>query len=228
MKHALCLQHVPFEGPGVFEQALEQHGYSLARRLVPADGLPENPGDFLLVMGGPMSANDPDPWIRDEIQFIRRAVEAGVPCLGVCLGSQLIARAMGGSVYKGPAVEIGMTRIEPTEEGRKDPVYLQTALPASVFEWHGEGIHLPPKATALAASALFPVQAFRVGARAMGVLFHLEITKEGIQTLCEKCPEDVSRSGLTAGTIRRDAMPHLPGLHSAAARLIGTLAQNTG
>ena len=224
MKQALCLQHVPFEGPGVFERALEHHGYSLARRLVPREGLPENPGDFLLVMGGPMSANDPDGWIRDEIRFIRRAVDEGVPCLGICLGSQLIARALGGCVYKGPGPEIGMTRIELTDGGRKDPAFLEAELPLTVFEWHGEGVRLPPDARVLASSALFPVQAFRVGARAMGLLFHLEITEDGIRALCGKCPEDVGRSGHEADAILRGARPHLSALHALAACVISSLA----
>jgi GMP synthase (glutamine-hydrolysing) len=219
VKTAFCLQHVPFEGPGVFESALARAGYSLTRRLVPADGLPSDPGDFLLVMGGPMSVNDPDPWIAAETEFIRRAVKAGVPCLGICLGSQFIAKAAGGRVYKGPGVEIGITPIDVRNAAPFDGV----PSPLPVFEWHGEGIELPPKATILASSALFPVQAFRVGARAMGLLFHLEIEETGIESLCRECPEDVAKAGRTADAVLRDARPHLPASHRLAERVIESL-----
>jgi GMP synthase (glutamine-hydrolysing) len=217
---ALCLQHVPFEGPGVFEQALGDLGFALTRRLVPVEDLPTNLPDFLLVMGGPMSANDPDAWIADELAFIRRTVEAGVPFLGICLGSQLLAKAMGGRVYKGPGIEIGMTRVELTDAGRSDPLFKSAPTPLDVFEWHGEGIEAPPGATVLASSALFPVQAFRCGAKALGLLFHAELEESGIRALCEKCPEDAAKAGLDAKAILAAAKPHLPGLHRWAGAVV--------
>lgn len=223
MKTALCLQHVPFEGPGVFAAALADAGYELARRDVPADGLPSDHGDFLLVMGGPMSVNDPDPWIADELAFIRRAVESGVPYLGVCLGSQLLAKAMGGRVCKGPAVEIGFTRITPTDAGRSDALFAGAPDPLDVFEWHGEGIELPPRAVALASSKRFPVQAFRVGPRAAGLLFHIEIEDAGIASLCAHCPDDLARGGADAAALQRDAARHLPNLHRWARRIVTSL-----
>ena len=223
MKTAYCLQHVPFEGPGVFAAALADAGYELTRRVVPTEGLPPNPGDFLLVMGGPMSANDPDRWIQNELAFIRRAVEAGVPYLGVCLGSQLLAKAMGGRVYKGPAVEIGFTRIVPTDAGRNDPLFAGAPEPLDVFEWHGEGIDLPPGAVALASSRHFPVQAFRGCPRAAGLLFHIEVETDGIAALCRNCPDDLARGGADAAAVQREATRYLPNLHRWARRMISAL-----
>ncbi len=223
MRTCLCLQHVPFESPGVFAKALADSGYELQSRIVPTDGLPTAAGDFLLVMGGPMSANDPDPWIQDELAFIRRAVESGVPCLGVCLGSQLLAKAMGGRVYKGPAVEIGFTRITATDAGRNDPLFGGAPEPLDVFEWHGEGIELPPGAVALASSKHFPVQAFRVGPRAAGLLFHIEVEADGIASLCRQCPDDLARGGADAAALRRDSARHLPSLHRWARRIVSAL-----
>ncbi len=220
MKTAFCLQHVPFEGPGVFERALGRLGYSLTRRLVPAEGVPADPGDFLLVMGGPMSVNDPDPWIAAETDFIRRAVKAGVPYLGICLGSQFLAKAMSGRVYKGPAIELGITPIQ----FRGEPPFEGLAT-FPVVEWHGEGIEAPPGAKVLASSNLFPVQAFTVGPRAMGLLFHLEIEETGLEALCRECPEDVAKAGLTARTVLETARPRLPGLHKLAGRVIENLAR---
>ncbi len=223
MKQALCLQHVPFEGPGVFERILKRQRFNLTRRIVPTEGLPPDAGDFLLVMGGPMSVNDPDPWIQQELNFIRDAVHAGVPYLGVCLGSQMLAKAMGGRVYKGPTVEIGMTPIQLTPDGRHDRLLDSFPDSLDVIEWHGEGIELPPGATALASSAHFPVQAFRCGANALGLLFHIELDPQGLDRLCRNCPGDLSRAGLTADGLRASALPHLDRLHEWAGQLVDRL-----
>ena len=83
MKIATCLQHVTFEGPGVFRQALEARGHTVQTILVPFEGLPESPGDLLLIMGGPMSVNDPESWITEELQFVQTAVKAEIPILGI-------------------------------------------------------------------------------------------------------------------------------------------------
>lgn len=220
---AVCLQHVPFEGPGAFAASLKQRNVELRPVLVPRDGLPDNPGDLLIVMGGPMSVNDPDPWIAEETAFIRRAMQAGVPTLGVCLGSQFMAKALGATVQPGHGVEIGMTAIQLTEEGRKDPVF--GALPPSmdVFQWHGEGYDCPPGAVTLASSELFPVQAFRSDTRAYGLLFHMEMDQLGMEALCRECADDVTRGHQTVDELRVRTIPALPHLHQWADRLIGHL-----
>ena len=108
MKVAVCLQHVPFEGPGVLRHALESRGYSVTCHIVPTEGLPLDPGNLLLIMGGPMSVNDPDPWIESERRFVKTALERGLPVLGICFGAQLLAKVLGWSVAPGPTFEIGM------------------------------------------------------------------------------------------------------------------------
>ena len=90
MKTCVCLQHVAFEGPGYLHRILADLGYRIDRYVVPTDGLPISAGDFLLVMGGPMSVNDSDAWIAAETAFIESAVEAGTPFLGICLGMQAL------------------------------------------------------------------------------------------------------------------------------------------
>ncbi len=222
-RRALCLQHVPFEGPGAFAPLLAQRGYRLDPRLVPAEGLPTAPGDFLLVMGGPMSVNDPEPWIREEIEFLKLAVQAGVPVLGVCLGAQLLARALGATVRPGPGLEVGMTPVHLTEDGRQDPVFGTFPDPFEVFQWHGEGFDLPAGAVSLARSAHYPCQAFRYGERAYGLLFHLEMERAGIEALCRACPGDLRRAKLDAATLLARAAPVLPRQHEWATRLLGRL-----
>ncbi len=222
MKQALCLQHVPFEGPGAFRQALENRHYQVETLLVPQDDLPATPPDFLLVMGGPMSVNDPDPWIEKELRFIRHAIEAGIPVLGVCLGSQFMAKALGGEVRPGPRLEIGPVPVTRTVE--EDAVFGTCPRDLTVFQWHGEGLTLPPGAYALVSSEFYPVQAFRYGDRAYGLLFHLELEIDGVKALCRECAIDVQRAHTTTEALLASAEHVLPECHRLADRLIAHLA----
>jgi len=225
MKTAWCLQQVAFEGPGVFRAALEQRGYLVNQGVVTTQGLPQGQIDFLLIMGGPMSVNDPDPWIAQELAFVKTAIAQGIPVLGICFGAQLLARALDGTVGAGPTFEIGMVPVTLTDEGKADPVFGSLPGTFPVFQWHGEGITLPPETKPLLASADFPVQAFRAQERCYGLLFHPEMEKEGIQALCRECPEDVKKGKVLPAVIQSQASPYLPMLHQFADRLIGHLAQ---
>ena len=227
MPRAICLQHVPFEGPGAFASALAARGVGLERYLVPKDGLPKDPGDLLLVMGGPMSVNDPDEWIAEELAFIRSALHAGKAVIGVCLGSQFMAKALDAPVRPGKALEIGMTAIQVTPQAQQDPVFQTLPDSFEVFEWHGEVFELPNQCVPLAGSAIAPLQAFRYGSQAYGLLFHLEMEPAGIDSLCRHCAPDLIQAGGTAQEMKADAAPHLPRLHEIADRLVGHLLTPT-
>ncbi len=220
---AVCLQHVPFEGPGAFAAALAKRGVTIESYLVPLQGLPQDAGDLLIVMGGPLSVNDPQPWIAEETSFIRSALLAGQPVLGICLGSQFMAKALGATVRAGRELEIGMTPIHLTEEGKQDPVFGSCPTPFDVFEWHGEIFDLPNDCVPLAGSAIAPLQAFRYGFRAYGLLFHLEMEESGIESLCRECAPDLTKARVTAHEVMATALPHLPALHRTADRLISHL-----
>jgi GMP synthase (glutamine-hydrolysing) len=220
---AVCLKHVPFEGPGAFATALTERGVSLERYLVPQDGLPKDAGDVLVVMGGPMSVNDPDSWIAEETEFIRSAILAGKPVIGVCLGSQFMAKALGATVRSGKALEIGMTQIRLTAEAKQDPVFNMLPESFEVFEWHGEVFDLPKDSVPLAGSDIAPLQAFRYATRAYGLLFHLEMEENGMESLCRECAPDLMKARLTAHQVKAATLPHLPQLHQIADRLIGHL-----
>lgn len=220
---AVCLKHVPFEGPGAFATALTERGVSLERYLVPQDGLPKDAGDLLIVMGGPMSVNDSDQWIAEETSFIRSALHTGTPVIGVCLGSQFMAKALGATIRSGKALEIGMTPITLTAQAKQDPVFSEIPESFEVFEWHGEIFDLPKDCVPLAGSDIAPLQAFRYGARAYGLLFHLEMEENGIDSLCRECAPDLSTAHLPAQLVKTTAIPHLPQLHQIADRLIGHL-----
>ena len=220
---AVCLQHVPFEGPGAFATALIARDVSLERYLVPQDGLPKDAEDLLIVMGGPMSVNDPDSWIAEETEFIRSVILAGKPVIGVCLGSQFMAKSLGATVRPGKALEIGMTPVRLTAEAKQDPAFSTLPELFEVFEWHGEVFDLPKDCVSLAGSDIAPLQAFRYGARAYGLLFHLEMEENGIESLCRECAPDLTKAGLTTQQVKTTALPHLPQLHQIADRLIGHL-----
>ena len=170
-----------------------------------------------------MSVNDLAPWIKQELRFIRQSIDSGIPVLGVCLGSQFIAKAIGGNVEPGPALEIGPVPIKLTNEGRRDPVFASFPHNMKVFQWHGEGISLPSAAMPLASSELYPIQAFRYGDRAYGLLGHVELDRGGVEALCRECANDVKRVGKTTEDLLKAASEILPPSHEFAHRLIAHL-----
>ena len=137
-------------------------------------------------MGGPMSANDPLPGLAEELGLIRRAVIEGMPLLGICLGSQLIAKALGARVYRNRELEIGWEPVHLTDAGRADPLFSGLASPLMLFHWHGETFDLPEGAERLAWSAKCRHQAFRYGRSVYGLQFHPEVTSAMIADWCEQ------------------------------------------
>ncbi len=179
----VAIQHVPYEGPGLIAATASQHGLAL-RLCHPYRGEPlpaPEELDGLVVMGGPMGVGDTaeHPYLARESELIAAIVHTGRPVLGVCLGAQLLAHALGARVYRGERDEIGCGTVSLTAAGREDPVLgsVGTAtLP--VVHWHRDTFELPTDATLLASSELFAHQAFRVGARAYGLQFHVEVEGE--------------------------------------------------
>lgn len=174
----LELRHAEPESPGSYTDSLVRHGGITTVR-VWQEPLPADPAAFdaIVVMGGGMGVNDADTiaWIGDEIGFLRRAVEAEVPIWGVCLGSQLLAAALGAEVTTGPVGEVGVCQVTWNEAGRADPVW--TGLSPTTFpvmQWHFDTFALPDGATLLASSDRYPHQVFRHG-NSYGVQFHLEV-----------------------------------------------------
>lgn len=216
----LVLQHHPLEHPGIFSDALTRAGARLdvvrlfegapcPRRLEPYDGL--------ITMGGPMGVNDDRtdphlvPWLPDERALLERAIDADLPTLGICLGSQLIAAVAGAEVAPGPVAEIGWYRITPTAAAATDPLFEEMA-PFAALEWHRDAFPLPPAAVAVASSVNYPVQAFRLGRRVYGLLFHLEVDPPMVDAWCETF---TSGAPLSAG----DAAADFAGANRRAVRL---------
>ncbi|MEV6006205.1 type 1 glutamine amidotransferase [Streptomyces sp. NPDC051976] len=173
----LVLQHASWEKPGLFGRLVAERGMEqVTVRVDRGESFPEDV-DAVLAMGGPMSVNDDLPWLRPEQEYIRRAVRAGSPYFGVCLGAQLLAASFGAAVAPAEAV-YGIHTVQFDSPAFRDPLFggLPRTLP--VFQWHGENAQRPHHATALATSPGCPNEAFRVGDRAYGVQFHLEVDPE--------------------------------------------------
>jgi len=178
---ALVLQHVAIEGPGTLASYLKARGWTLETvALYEGARLPEDAQGYqaVIVMGGPMGVYDEAeyPFLSDEHQFLRHVMAQGVPLLGICLGSQLLAKALGARVYRNPQKEIGWYTVDLTPTGAADPLFAGLTSPVPVFQWHSDAFDLPVGATLLATSPLCPHQAFRYGDRVYGLLFHLELT----------------------------------------------------
>jgi len=173
------LQHVAWEGPGLVVAALRERnlGYKIVRLdeggTVPHIGLVEG----LVVMGGNMGAYDTGkhPFLEQEIELLGACVAQDIPVLGICLGAQLLATALGSPVERGPVMEMGAGEVMLTEDGRQDPVLGFGPARLPVVHWHQDTFPQPPGAALLASSALYPQQAFRAGHSAYGLQFHIEV-----------------------------------------------------
>lgn len=221
-RRVLVIQHVPWEGPHRIAEALRGAGL-VPEVCAPLDGgrLPA-PAEVAgaVIMGGPMNVDDTarHPALADERAWVERALADGLPMLGVCLGSQLIARALGAAVSAGPRPEIGWLPIEVIEP--RDPVVGALGPRSTVLHWHGDVFPTPPGAHALASSALTGCQAFRHHT-AWGLLFHAEADGDLVERwLAEPAMETEARAALGAGApalLRRGATAHGPALVARSA-----------
>ncbi len=192
---AHILQHVPFEGPGSAADWLQARAATVSwtRFHEPAPVLPAvDDIDLVIALGGPMSVNDEFflPWLAAEKRFIREAILRGKPVLGICLGAQLMASALGSDIYANIDKEIGWFALE-AEPAEVSAFLFPPVITA--FHWHGETFDLPPGAVRLASSRACRNQAFQVGARAIGLQFHLETTPDSVALMLENCRDELVR-----------------------------------
>ena len=186
------LQHVEFEGPAAIADWAAARGVLVRVCHIGRNGILPSIYDFdmLTVMGGPMSANDQAQldWLGPEIALVRKAIAADKTVLGVCLGAQMIAKALGARVYPGSAREIGWF---PVERMGAHPLF--DALPDSFtpLHWHGETFDLPHGAKLLAKSKITANQAFAVGQRVLGLQFHMEATEDSVRMLVKAAAREI-------------------------------------
>jgi GMP synthase (glutamine-hydrolysing) len=189
-------QHAPNEGPGLLAGVLSDAGVQWHVVRLDCGELPPSPGGLggAVVMGGAMGVHDTAqfPWLETERRWIAEIVAAGVPVLGVCLGAQQLAAALGAAVTTGPSPEIGVDEVELTAAGRADPVLGPEGDRVSVIHWHGDTFEIPAGAVHLATGERYRNQAFRYGSSVYGLQFHIEVDDAMAQSWAPDLPPDVT------------------------------------
>jgi len=189
----LIVKHVEVEGPGLIEQCLTE-GNIPYQILTLETGVHFPRLDDLsriVLLGGPMNVYEEDsyPFLREEDLFIKEAIQRGKFVLGICLGAQLIAKALGAKVFRAPSKEIGWYDVRLTEEGSRDPLFQGLPQSFPVFQWHEDAFSIPKAGKLLLTSGLLN-QAFRYGENAYGLQFHLEVTEDMIGEWMEAYEEE--------------------------------------
>lgn len=201
----LILKNIPAEGPGTIAAHLDGCGIPYRIVHLTSSPLPDGDGfDTLIMLGGPMSVNEESkyPYLTGEMRLAERFMKQGKKVFGVCLGAQLMAKALGARIYPGQEQEVGWYDIECVDEGPDDPHMARLfshprtgaiSTKMKVFHWHGETFDIPAGADRLAASALYPNQAFRYGTHAYAFQFHIEVTREILLQWLAKEPVDLEK-----------------------------------
>lgn len=206
VKRALIIRHVPYEGVAGFREPIEAAGYAVDRLDVcdPSfSSLDLREPDLLIMMGGPMGVYEQDryPWIACQLRRLALRLQADRPTLGVCLGAQMMAAALGGQVYAGPAQEVGFHPVTVHDNALDGP--LRHIVDVPVLHWHGDTFALPEDAELLASSHLYSHQAFRIGGNILALQFHAEMGLDPrFEAWIEQSPQAVVEAGSDQATLR--------------------------
>jgi GMP synthase (glutamine-hydrolysing) len=233
MKSVLILRHEPSVSAGSLPEVLAETGlealcFDLYESL--PERLPWNEAAGLIVLGGTMSANDGDrfPFLIAELDWLRAAIRRDVPLLGICLGAQLLAKALGAAVYRNPQPEIGWYQVELLPAAVEDRLFRDRARRETVFHWHGDTFDLPAGAVHLAQSPLCGQQAFRYGPRAYGLQFHVEMVPDLMELWLREFDTgggSCDASAVDPEAIRAAAAGAFPALKAFSQCLLGRFAR---
>jgi GMP synthase-like glutamine amidotransferase len=201
----LVIKHIDIEGPGTLGDFLKAQGEDFCTvELGAGEKLPADSKSFkaVVVLGGPMNVDEEDkyPFLKPENDFIQKVIKAEIPYLGICLGSQLLAKAAGARVVKSPVKEIGWYQVQLTQVGKKDPLFEGFKPQDPVYQWHGDMFQIPANGQLLATARGCPHQALKVGRKAYGWQFHVEVTDKSIKEWCDEyCETDLPPPAGEAG-----------------------------
>lgn len=223
MKTAIALRHIHFEDLGILSPLLRERGYRIDYLDATVDNLAQvtqSSCDLLVVLGGPIGAFDDEiyPFLPSELAVIAHRLQQGLPILGICLGAQLMARALGAKVYSMGKKEIGYGPLALTDEGRNSA--LAPLATAPVLHWHGDQFDIPAGAKRLAASPVCPNQAFSVGNNALGLQFHLEADPAFIERWLVGHASELAQASIAPGNLRQQARTFGPSLIPLATQAI--------
>lgn len=208
MKDVLLVQNTRIEGSGYLGELLEKDGYNIESIHAKDESLPNRDFDFVVILGAPESANDDLPYLRDEQKLIRDCVSKNIPVLGICLGSQLIAKTFGAEVSRGPKTEIGFYDDLQIDNNAK--LFSGMSTPFTVFHWHSDTFDLPKDATLLAHSSVYPNQAFKIGS-AVALQFHLEVNEDMVNLWLSNTEEKLKQiPGIDPQKIKNEIDEKIP------------------
>ena len=190
MSEVLVVQNTRTEGSGYLGELLANDGFTIHSVNAKHEKLPEKKYSLLVILGAPESANEDLPYLQAEQKLIKKTVDDDIPVLGICLGSQLIAKTFGGKVYRGPKKEIGFYHDLKIDTDSK--LFSGFTNPFTVFHWHGDTFDLPEGAVRLVHSENYQNQAFQINS-AVGLQFHLEVNAEMVNLWLDKTREKLEQ-----------------------------------
>lgn len=223
-REAVALRHVAFEDPGLLAPILEARGWRITLCDAPTDDLDDpriEQADLLIVLGGPIGVYETDtyPFLAREIALIERRLAADRPTLGICLGAQLMARALGARVYPGPVKEIGWGAVTPADGDAASCLRPLGESGARVLHWHGDTFDLPAGAVRLASNAHYANQAFACGRHALGLQFHLEADPRRLEQWFVGHAVELAAAGIAIPALRAETAALSPRLPAQAERV---------
>ena len=222
---AVIYQHEAHEEPGLLEPALVAAGFELTRRFRSVSHHEDVEAALLVVLGGSMSvrAEDRHPFLREERAVLAARRAADAPCLGICLGAQLLAAVAGAEVFAGKnGIELGVAPVRWTKAAQVDPAFAGVPARSMVAHWHEDTFDAVPGATLLASTDRYTQQAFRLG-RSIGLQFHLELTAQTFRAWLTQAPEELALHGKDLHELEAQ-LPKLAAAEAASAELLARIA----
>lgn len=221
-RRVAVIRHMAFEDTGIFGEVLAQRGWSVSILDAGIDNLTDSmrEADLAVILGGPIGVYETEryPFLKEERLALENRLAAGRPTLGICLGAQLIAAALGARVYPGGKKEIGWSGIRLTDAGERSCLAALASQP--VLHWHGDTFDLPQGAQLLASSEVYENQAFSLGNNVLALQFHAEADSRRIEQWLIGHTCELSAAGIDIATLRRSSHEIGPGLRAAGARML--------